>query len=306
VIEEASPAHLFIVGLPRTGSTLLRHVLNRSEHVAVLPETHFMQRARRMRLGRRLSAIPGDAAGAERLAKDLCSPRFWPWLARNIPPAAVATRLQSDVRDERSVLAMLMQLYAEDVASRGPRPSIVGEKTPAHLDDVVTLAGWFPGARFIHTMRDPRAAYLSRLQRVLEGRWGVKARMPWLPARLVDPLLAPLEVVHTARAWRKAALLDEHYAAALGNRYLRIRFEDLVTEPERTIRSVCTALELPYSPDLLAATDVVGSSFATSRHAGSGFDAGIADRWRSRIGWLPRRVLAAAAGRHLARLGYAA
>jgi hypothetical protein len=298
--------HLFIVGLPRTGSTLLRHVLNRSDEVAVLPETHFMARSRQMRLAARVASVEGDTPAADRLAKELCSPRFWPWLARNVSPSTVAARLRSDVRAERDVLALLMELYAEEVAKQAPAPRFVGEKTPAHLDDVMTLAAWFPGATFIHTVRDPRAAYASRLQRVLEGRWGVKARLPWLPARLVDPLLPFFEVVHTARAWRRAAVLDERYARALGARYLRVRFEDLVTAPQRTIRLVCATLGVAYADDLLAATDVVGSSFSTTRHAGSGFDASIAQRWRSQVGPLPRRLLGAAAGRHLARLGYSA
>ena len=305
-MTDAEPAYLFIVGLPRTGSTLLRHALNRSPDIAVLPETHFMERARRMGLRRRLADAAASPDGADRLARDLCTPRFWPWLARNVEPGALAQRLRDGVDTERALLALLMELYAAHAAGDGPRPRILGEKTPAHLDDVMTLSRWFPRATFIQTVRDPRAAYASRLQRVLEGRWGAKARMPWLPARLVDPLLPALEVAHTARAWRRAASLDERYASDLGSRYLRVRFEDLVTAPEETLRGVCEILDIPFTPDVLADADIVGSSFAATRHAGTGFDASIADRWRSRVGTLPRRLLAFTAGRHLARLGYAA
>ena len=128
--------------------------------------------------------------------------------------------------------------------------------------------------------------------------------MPWLPGRLLDPLLPPIEAVYAARSWNVAASWDRRLPAELGERYLRIRFEDLVTEPEAIVRRVCDFLGVEFVPAMLRDTDIVGSSFESDRHARAGFDATIADRWRREVGAPTRRVLGWATRHDLARLGY--
>jgi hypothetical protein len=182
--------------------------------------------------------------------------------------------------------------------------TIRGEKTPDHIYGLETLAAWFPDARFIHTFRDPRAIYASRIVRSEAGKRGMKARLPGVPARLLDPLLAPLEVMETSRVWLDAARLHRRHSAELAGRYRLVRFEDLVTEPEATVRGVCEFIGIPFEPALLEETVVVGSSFEDERHAAAGFDPTSVDRWRSRVHPLVRRWFALVGRRELGRFGY--
>lgn len=300
--------HLFVVGSPRTGSTLLRHVLNRSPHVCLASETHFLKSARRLRLRDRLAAVregPPERRRAtlDHLVADLFGPAFWIWLRRNVEPDDFAERMLRTDLTERALFELLLQLYVEEHC-RGRAVTILGEKTPDHLYGLATLARWFPGARFIHTFRDPRAIYASRIIRSEKGRRGMKARFPRIPARLLDPILAPLEVVETSRVWLDAARLHRSHERLLAERYRLVRFEDLVTEPATTLRGICEFIGIPFDASLLEETVVVGSSFEEDRHALSGFDRRSIDRWREHVHPLVRAWFRVIGSRELRRFGY--
>jgi hypothetical protein len=305
---DAGGRQLFIVGSPRTGSTLLRHVLNRSPQVCLASETHFLKSARRLRLAERLDRVRATPANRRRAAlepmiRDLISQHFWPWLGRNVEPDRLADRLLATDLSQRALFDLLLQLYVEEGCAHR-RVTIRGEKTPDHVYGLATLAEWFPQARFIHTFRDPRAIYASRIVRSEAGKRGMKARLPGVPARLLDPILAPIEVVETSRVWLDAARLHHRHAPELGDRYRLVRFEDLVTEPVATVQALCDFIGIPFEASLLEDTVVVGSSFAGERHAAAGFDRASVDRWRSRVHPLVRRWFGLVGARELRRFGY--
>jgi omega-hydroxy-beta-dihydromenaquinone-9 sulfotransferase len=284
--DERAPGHVFIVGCARTGSTLLRHILNRSQRIAIAPETHYMARSRRLGLARMLARAETPAAVRSVVDRLFRPDRpdatgYWAWLRRNVAPQEVAERLGAVGRSERDLFGLLMDIYAERTHASGDLVYL-GEKTPAHLRSVPTLIEWFPQARIIHTFRDPRAIYASELLLRRQGRWGLKARLRRAPSRIIDPLLVPLELGRTLWRWREAARLDARYRHELGDRYRLIRFEDLVTDPEGQLRALAGFLDIPFEPQLLD-VDVVGSSFAEQRHSGRGFDAATVDRWRDHV-----------------------
>jgi len=302
------PRQLFVVGSPRTGSTLLRHVLNRSPLVCLASETHFLKSARRLKLGGRLAEAregPPERrrAAVSDIVQDLFGPAFWAWLRRNVEPDAFTDRLLATDLSERALFDLLLQAFVEVQCQDRPA-TIRGEKTPDHLYGLPTLASWFPDAHFIHTFRDPRAIYASRIVRSKEGRRGMKARLPQVPARLIAPVLAPFEVAETTRVWLDAARLHRRYERMLGERYRLVRFEDLVTEPEATIRGVCEFIGIPFDATILEETVVVGSSFEQDRHASGGFDRRSVDRWRTHVHPLVSTWFGAVGRRELKRFGY--
>lgn len=302
----AAPRPLFLVGCARTGSTLLRHVLNRSPLVTIAPETHFMRRSRRLRLADRLAAATTPSALkalVETLyAVDLHSRKgYWAWLRRNVPRDEFAERLVATDRSERALFELMIDIFAERMSDEAVL--VTGEKTPSHLLMVPTLVEWFPAAIIVHTFRDPRAIYASELRSRRDGRWGPKRLLPWLPAWIVDPLLAPVEIVRTTIAWHRAARLDGEYRGLLGDRYRLVRFEDLVREPQAQVLAVCELIGVPFNAELLE-IDVVGSSFEQQRHAAGGFDPAIAERWREHVGPLARAWFRIVLGRQITGRGY--
>jgi hypothetical protein len=303
------PGHpnVFIVGCARTGSTLLRHVLNRAAGVVILPETHFMRRSAALDLPRRLAQNNGhhdsEAIAARLYAVDEHSRTgYWAWLRRSVPRAEFTSQLEARAHSLRALFSLLVDLYVE--RSDAQRPiRVIGEKTPSHLMFVPTLVDWFPAARVIHTFRDPRAVYASELRRRREGRWGPKRNLRWLPSGIANAMLAPLEAVRTAIVWRRADRLDLMYRRTLGERYLLVRFEDLVTRPREVLSVVCQHLGMPFS-DTLLDVDVVGSSFESGRHAASGFDPAAVERWKHHVGPIARAWFRLVAGKRMTARGY--
>jgi hypothetical protein len=300
--EVASERRVFIVGVARTGSTLLRHVLNRSPQVLILPETHFMKRARSLGLASRLASDGAASVTAVLYADDALSRTgYWAWLRRTVPPAEFQRRLAATEPTLAAVFALIIDLYVEHSGKDALRA--VGEKTPSHLAFVPQFVSWYPDAVVIHTFRDPRAIYASELRRRREGRWGPKKRLRWLPGVVVGAALPLMEAVRTTVVWRRADRLDAEWRASLGERYALVRFEDLVTRPADALADICRRIGVEFDASLLD-IDVVGSSFETDRHARAGFDPSAIDRWRTHVGPLARAWFRIALGARLRARGY--
>ena len=94
-----------------------------------------------------------------------------------------------------------------------------------HLDLMFEL---FPGATFIHIVRDPRANVSSQ-------------RARWSRATTWECL----------RWWRDAAQAGHRLARRQPHRCIELRYEDLVTAPEETLRPLCRFLHIPFLPQLL-------------------------------------------------------
>jgi Sulfotransferase family len=283
----------------------MRNLLERSDSIAIARENHFMghlfgfpgarQQLRRQgdlysdaTIKRIVDAIYGHQARAVTRWRD--SSIYWNWLTSNVSREELERCLLVAERTERGLFTTFMRIYAEH---RG-RP-IMGEKTPAHLAYVDTLLEWYPGARVIHMLRDPRAVFVSDLRRRRR-----KARRPYSWLDRIPGLLATLMALQTTLVWRDAARRHERYKRTYPGRYMLVRFEDLVTNPEKSLASVFEFLGVAM-PDDLGQVKVYASGFNVGQE---GIDAGAVDRWRSQIGWLAKSWLRLVLGRRMRRLGY--
>ncbi len=101
-------------------------------------------------------------------------------------------------------------------------------------------------------------------------------------------------------AWANAVKRHRDLRRRAPGRYMLVRFEDLVTAPEATLDGVCGFLGVATESQML-------QQKVTSRGAlvgEAGFDAGAADRWRSRIDPHARSAIELLLGRRLAEMGY--
>jgi hypothetical protein len=225
----------------------------------------------------------------DRLVDDVVSRLYsrdsWNWPRRNVPRDVMHQRLSGTALTERAVLATLIELYRERGCGSNTRSDVIeGEKTPQHLYNVETLVEWFPGCKIIHTFRDPRGIFASHLNQLKRSRWGKREALTrFLPERLADAILTPYQVAHTTWRWRDAVRLHRKYQALLGDRYLMVRFEDLVTQPEVEVRRICRFLSVPFRQSMLEGIDMVGSGSHDERHVGAGLDPSAAERWRSEV-----------------------
>lgn len=299
------PEAIFVVGASRSGTSLMRHLLERSPRIALARENHFLGHLRAGEGARYYFRRAGDLAsddtigaivemiysgeyGRQSRMREVST--FWKWLVENVPRNDMERRLLATERNERGLFVAFLRAYAD---GRG-RP-IIGEKTPAHIAYVDTLLEWFPQGRVVHMLRDPRAVYVSDLRR----RRG-KLRKPYSWFARVPGLLPLMILVQTAWVWRNAVRRRRAYLKRFPDRYRVVRFEDLVRAPDATLRELYAFLGVEMPQD---ATDVsvVSSGFRRGEH---GLDAGAADRWREHIGAPSRRLLELVLRRPMREVGY--
>ena len=291
-----------MVGLPRTGSTLTRGILNASGEVWIAGESHFFDQPQHLGLGRRRGyrsrfhdAATGAGDAPARVVESIWSltgKNFWARLASRTDRAQFLADLRASDGSDRS-------LFDIALAHSGRGRRIVGEKTPHHIEAVPTLLAWFPDARVIHTFRDPRAIYASLRRKEDPARLGQVGRV----ARRLGPLFDVYSTINLARSWRRMAALHRRYAAQFPDRYRLIRFEDLTNDAERTAGELCAFLGIDYRPVMLE--QVVHNSSFAAKGSGSGIDPATTGRWRRELSPLTARWLALLCGRALREFGYA-
>lgn len=300
------PEAIFIVGTGRSGTSLMRTLLERSPRIALARESHFLGHLREREGARfyfhRVGDFKDDATMrgiVELLYSGEFSRKsrwreistFWRWLVENVPRDQMERRLLAAERTDRGIFVAFMQAYADSLGSG----RIIGEKTPAHMAYVPTLLEWFPNARIVHMLRDPRAVYVSDLRR---RRNKLRKPYSWI-ARLPGALRLVI-LLNVTYAWRATVARHVRYDKAYPSRYRMVRFEDLVRKPDETLASLYRFLGVEMPPD---ATDVkvVSQGFRAGER---GLDAGAADRWRQHIGRFEKRWLELVLRRPMQSVGY--
>ena len=302
------PEAIFVVGVSRSGTTLMRNVLERSDRIALAIENHFLGHILEREGARYYFRHAGDLAQDETLRKIVdmiysgefqkrsrwreVSP-YWRWLTAHVEAEEMTRRLialpPAD-RTERGLFGAFLRVYAD---TRG-RP-IMGEKTPAHLAYVDTLLEWFPNGRVVHMIRDPRAVYVSDLRRLM-----TKRRPPYSWLIRIPFALSAVLLVQVTWTWASAARRDRHLSRRYPGRYRLVRFEDVVTEPDKTLPALFEFLGVAPPPDPTA-VKVYARGF---RWGEEGLDGAAASRWREHIRPFPRRWLKFWLGTYMKRFGY--
>jgi Sulfotransferase family len=287
--DEPGPPAPFVVGATRSGTTLLRLMLDAHPDVGIPSETHFfhklVKRSERARISPELLAdtiITHKRWGDFHLDADELRTRF-----DEIEPFNLSDALRA-----------FYGLYAEKHGK-----TRWGDKTPGYLRYMRRIEWVLPEARFIHLIRDGRDVALS----VLPMNWG------------------PSSITEAAELWVERVTIAREQGA-LVNHYMEAKYEDLVTETETTLRRVADFLELPWDSAMLdyheraeerlkeKARDLPrkksrGDQPAAARMASHAMakqppDPKRIGRWRTEMSADDRKLYESVAGELLAELGY--
>lgn len=211
---------IFVVGYPRSGTTLMQAVLACHPRLVSFPETHclagFAERnplRRWIRHNRRIQRQRiRQAFAAHGLAEAF--------------DALAATRGFSG---EPGELVEYLDRLADQLGYDG-----WVEKTPRHLRAAPRFDEWFEYTAVIHVLREPAAAIGSYLTATASypGAWRGRVGLRF-----------------AVRRWNAELELTR---ACLGHpRHRVVRYEDLVRAPEDEVRRLCTALGLEFTPAML-------------------------------------------------------
>lgn len=199
----------FIVGVSRSGTTLLRFLLDAHPEMAIPPETHWlkgvikMYSCGEMNLDDAVTIISGHSS----------------WPDMNISHATLEMLLGNN---KGGTLAEFVRaIYKEYAAKFGAKR--FGDKTPDNILNMKNIAMFFPEARFIHIIRDGRDIAVSH-----KGTWfGPKGN-----------------VRKAAKHWSRRILTARKQALSLDH-YLEVRYEDLLLDTESVLQKISAFIDLP-------------------------------------------------------------
>lgn len=179
-------------------------------------------------------------------------------------------------------LERLLEIYVQQEGKQ-----IWGQKTPRFVRHLDLLRTTFPSARFVHIVRDPRAVANSMIRSDVHRSTAYHASIRWL-----RDVGAGLQFE------------QEHPEIAL-----RVTYEELIREPERTLDEVLKHVAASFQPDLLSSDDDPldqYSEFYSSIHANLGYEPMTEniDKWRNKLSDENLRVVEAMCGSLMDRLGY--
>jgi hypothetical protein len=229
--EPGSNPFVFIVGCPRSGTTLLQRIVNAHPQVAITPETQWLPRYFTNQVG-----LTPDGRVTPALLPHLLEHGRFPQLGISREQLEGLLGKGAPVSYARFVSG-IFDLYGQ---ARGRR--LVGDKTPGYVRKIRTLHGLWPAAKFVHLIRDGRDVCLSALD------WRRKSD------RLADlyPTWADEPVVTAALWWAEHVRRGRKQGQPLGaGLYYELRYEALVHHPARECAKLCAFLGIPYDERML-------------------------------------------------------
>lgn len=284
--DESFPGHapIFVVGAPRSGTTLLTRILDAHPAIALTDEIIFFDIILKAR-----AEVPAldSAERIDRLFELMPAMdhvRYWRGMEATL--AETRRRLLAAPRPSYALLfLLLMQVHAEQKGARR-----FGDKTPWNVRHLERIVGIFPDARIIHLVRDPRANVASR-------------------RRLPD---TSQDVLSNAVKWRLDVLAARRFAEgplATPARFHELRYEDLVQEPEARVRAICAFIGEPFAPEMLAFHtdhDVMFKDQPWKEGVFRPVNTGSLEQWRKALSPAQARLIELVCAREMARHGYPA
>jgi Sulfotransferase family len=264
-----------VLGVRRSGTTLLRVMLDGHPDLAVPDESYFIpQLADRQRSHVDVEAFLDDL-------RRLPTIREW-----EIPLDEVRARLRPGMALGEAVAAVY-QTYA---ALHGKHRW--GDKTPMYMQRLPLLERLFPDARYVHLIRDGRDTAVSFLS---------------MPAGIVTRTWAhPETSADFACQWSTEVEAARALGVRAGGRYMETRYEELVADPERELRRICELAGLEFDPAMLEYAGKVDVSAKPHQQSLSRAPTpGLRD-WRSDLSPADVEGFEEVAGDLLRELGYGA
>ena len=215
---------LFIVGMPRSGTKLLRTLLNTSSTVFIPDvETHFLP------YWFKHWEVYGDLSDPDQFRQ------FYDGVI-NLPYFLYTGEFQANIDckewhsncETYDLPGVFEALVKHDAGYPVNSGGVWGDKTPSYLGHMLLLKALFPTARFLHIVRDARDYCLS-----MQNAWGKS-------------------LLRAAQMWNDGVTAAITQGEALGDAYMQVRYEDLISNPQAQLVQVCDFIGVPFEEQMLS------------------------------------------------------
>ena len=280
-MDDCSTANspIFIVGTPRSGTTLTARILDKHSSIFIPGETHFFDDiwARRKELGRefdqscrfkileRLKTLYGRYNESDDQAR----------VAALLDDMQVRDNLSNNWNSYTDVFSSFMEMQ---MLHEGKKRW--GNNTPRDIFHVQTIMDFFPQAKIIVCVRDVRDFLLS-----YQGKW--RATAP----EEVERLKKLYHPVITSLLWKSSMKLLPGIKESVPRQNLHIvRYENLVTDPENTVKEICEIIGEDFEQGMLN-VETYGSSHG---NMDQGIFSSSIGRWKTQLSqeeiWIAQKI----------------
>ncbi|MCU6667797.1 sulfotransferase [Enterobacteriaceae bacterium H4N4] len=215
-IGNDSTLPVFVLGMPRSGTTLVEQILAGHSHIHGAGE---------------LGVIPSTIARLENWERNTGSGRHYPDCVDDLSADVVA-----------GITASLLKELRETVPEDASEVLHVVDKLPHNFENIGLIKLLFPNARIISVRRDPRDIAISNYftdYAAKHGGMGFAYDLQWIGEQLAD---------HN--------LMMHHWNQLFPGDILEVRYEDVVSEPEREARRMLDYIGVDWEPQVLDTSEL--------------------------------------------------
>ncbi len=261
---------IFIGGCERSGTTFLGALLGAAPGAITVPESPFRQSGMR--------AFAQGRCPADSVARMQTHVKFGPWRAPELPNEGACPY------DEfRDVMERLVRRYAR--AKGAESPYVWVDHSPGNMRLGPLSAARFPDARFVHVVRDGRGVAAS----IMPLTWG------------------PNAIHSVGRYWiERVSYGLALETSGLAGRTIRVRYEDLLADPEAILRQLCAFCELEFTTRMLQGGRFDVPTITQHQHGlvGKPPEASRASAWERELSARQIEIFESVASEMLDLLGY--
>ena len=282
---------IFVIGAPRSGTTLLRLLLTTHSDICIPPESLFFV-ALEPKYGNVSNLLPQ----VEDFLNDLYSktfPKFCEW---NIDRKLLSNNLKS--YQELNYTLAVETVYQTYRQQFDPKASVWGDKNPCHIHHVDEIQKYFPESKIILIVRDFRACY-SSMKNIVAKEQGAKE--VWTGPRTLEGM---------TRQWNQVVKLIEKYHQKNEQFYL-VYYESLVREPSVQLTKICKWIGLDFQKVMLEFYRknaelglVLSSQIVLNPNTFKPINNERIDTWRNDLSFIEVEVIESENRKSLERLGY--
>ena len=226
---------VFVGGCDRSGTTLLGAMLGMHSECLTVPESQFKIEMLRCF---DFDQDKTDWVSVLNMIKEHRRFRLW---SLDIDSTSIAQRELGTSYPE--LIAWLVKRYGENLGKENCNLWI--DHTPDNIRYAMTLLHLFPEAKMIHIVRDGRAVAAS----IMPLDWG------------------PNTIIKAAYWWGERVAHGLAAEAFPEKKLIRIRYEDLVSAPEQTLKTLCAYLSIDYQAEMVEAHGFKVSRYTAGQHA---------------------------------------
>ncbi|MEN8229370.1 MAG: sulfotransferase [Bacteroidota bacterium] len=295
---------IFIVGLPRTGSTLWHNIFGRNINLCRIGEMHYLTPVKKD-FRYFIKHTVGNLSDDDNVRKMFelifskekfkgITEAFWEYDIGKIQGETLKEMMIAEViKSDRSVESIFKIIIEQFVIYKERQRGCI--KFPVYVNLIPRLVKWYPDCKIVHIIRDPRAIAVSRKNDPAGTAKKVR-KYPYL-----SYFIRWIMVLYVSGQYMWSSRLHLSYRKKYAN-YKLFKYEDLLVNPEKTIHNLCEFTAVEFQEDMLNPGE--GQASSITKEKKEGFDKSAAFRWMKHIKGSEKRIVTCLTRRSMSRFDY--